>query len=72
MMSGISAIKSKIKTLLSKTKIEPKQVSVVFYEIGKEEEFVFPENCNESGVLLVPKTMSIADWERADFSRDIL
>jgi len=59
-MSGINAIASKLRNLLKKTKPEIKKVSVIFYDIDGT--FDVPENVND-GVLLVPKPMTMEEWE---------
>jgi hypothetical protein len=59
-MAGLTAIASKLRNLVKKTKIEPKKVSVVYFDLDGNIDW--PDNCNE-GVLAVPKPMSHEEWE---------
>ena len=61
-MSGLTAIASKLRSLVKKTKIEPKKVSVVYFD--QDGIIDWPDNCNK-GVLAVPKKMTEAEWEKA-------
>ena len=69
-MSGISAIASKLRNLVKKTKIEPKKISVVYFDLDGTIDW--PDNCNYK-VLAVPKPMTEAEWEEAcsDYYSDI-
>jgi hypothetical protein len=60
-MSGISAISSKLRSLGKKTRPEVKKVSVVYFD--QDGNIDWPDNCNESGILLVPKPMTVEEWE---------
>ena len=61
-MSGISAIASKLRNLVKKTKIVPKKISVVYFDLDGNIDW--PENCNDR-VLAVPKLMKVEEWEKA-------
>ncbi|MFC1844829.1 hypothetical protein ACFLZ5_08575 [Thermodesulfobacteriota bacterium] len=61
-MSGISAIASKLRSLVKKTKIEPRKVSVVYFD--QDGNIDWPDNCNDY-VLAVPKPMTEEEWEKA-------
>jgi hypothetical protein len=60
-MSGLSAMKSKLKYLGSVTigKIKGRQQSVVF--MNAEGEIQWPDNPNEKGVLVAPRRCSSVD-----------
>lgn len=63
-MAGLSAINSKMKYLSSVTidRVHGRAVSVVHYDPADPDNVDFPENCNERGVLLVPRPLTERQW----------
>ena len=64
-MSGLSALKSKIRSLKDKIIIKPRLRSVItFSEFAKiERTGVIPSDVHKKGILLVPDPMTPEEWE---------